>query len=73
VQHWVKGLDSAEKSLARFGLVRHPGETVGAFLARCESEMPAGEDDLRVSRRMQARLQSAIQFLHEYEANRWRI
>ena len=73
VQHWVKGLESAEKTLARIGLVRHPGETVGAFLARCESEMPAGEDDLRVSRKMQARLQSAIQFLHEYEANRWRI
>jgi hypothetical protein len=73
VQHWVKGLESAEKTLARIGLVRHPGETVGAFLARCESEMPAGEDDLRVSRRMQARLQSAIQFLHEYEANRWSV
>ena len=66
VQHWVKGLESAEKTLARIGLVRHPGETVGAFLARCESEMPAGEKDSRVSRKMQARMQSAIQFLHDY-------
>jgi len=71
VQHWVKGLESAEKSLARIGLVRHPGETVGAFLARCESEMPAGVRDSRVSRKMLARIQSAIQFLREYEENRW--
>ncbi|MBR1745069.1 MAG: transglutaminase domain-containing protein, partial [Fibrobacter sp.] len=72
VQHWVKGLELAEKSLARIGLVRHPGETVGAFLARCESEMPAGEENSRVSRKMQARIQSAIQSLREYEKNRWR-
>lgn len=71
VQHWVKGLEAAEKTLARIGLVREPGETVGAFLARCESEMPAGVKDSRVSRKMQARLQSAIQFLHDYEENRW--
>jgi transglutaminase-like putative cysteine protease len=73
VQHWVKGLELAEKSLARIGLVRHPGETVGAFLARCESEMPAGVRDSRVSRKMQARLQSAIQFLREYEEQRWSV
>lgn len=71
VQHWVKGLEAAEKSLARIGLVRHPGETVGAFLARCESEMPAGEEDSRVSRKMLARIQFAIQFLREYEKQRW--
>jgi hypothetical protein len=71
VQHWVKGLEAAEKTLARIGLVRHPGETVGAFLARCESEMPAGVRDSRVSRKMQARIQSAIQFLREYEEQRW--
>lgn len=73
VQHWVKGLELAEKSLAGIGLVRHPGETVGAFLARCESEMPAGVRDLRVSRKMQARIQSALQFLREYEENRWKV
>lgn len=73
VQHWVKGLEAAEKTLARIGLVRHPGETVGAFLARCESEMPAGVRDSRVSRKMQARIQSAIQFLREYEENRWKV
>lgn len=71
VQHWVKGLELAEKSLARIGLVRHPGETVGAFLARCESEMPAGVRDSRMSPKLQARMQSAIQFLREYEENRW--
>ena len=71
VQHWVRGLEAAEKTLARIGLVRHPGETVGAFLARCESEMPAGEEDSRVSRKMQARILSAIQFLREYEEQRW--
>lgn len=71
VQHWVKGLESAEKTLARIGLVRHPGETVGAFLARCESGNLAGEKDSRMSPKLQARLQSAIQFLHDYEENRW--
>ena len=73
VQHWVKGLESAEKTLARLGLVRHPGETVGTFLARCESEMPAGVRDSRVSRKMQARIQFAIQFLREYEEQRWSV
>lgn len=73
VQHWVKGLESAEKTLARLGLVRHPGETVGAFLVRCESEMPAGVKDSRVSRKMQARIQSAIHFLREYEEQRWSV
>ena len=65
VQHWVKGLESAEKSLARLGLVRHPGETVGAFLARCENETPKNE-------KARARLQSVLQFLRDYEKNRWR-
>lgn len=65
VQHWVKGLESAEKSLARLGLVRHPGETVGAFLARCENETPKNEKE-------RARLQSALKFLRDYEKNRWR-
>ena len=65
VQHWVKGLESAEKSLARLGLVRHPGETVGAFLARCENETPKNE-------KARARLQSVLQFLRDYENNRWR-
>ena len=66
VQHWVKGLESAEKSLARLGLVRHPGETVGAFLAHCEKETPKTEKD-------RARMQSALKFLRDYEANRWRL
>ena len=65
VQQWVKGLESAEKSLARLGLVRHPGETVGAFLARCENETPKNEKE-------RARLQSALKFLRDYEKNRWR-
>lgn len=66
VQHWVKGLEAAEKTLARIGLVRHPGETVGAFLARCESEMPKNEKE-------RARLQSALKFLREYEEQRWSV
>ncbi len=65
VQHWVKGLESAEKSLAKLGLVRHPGETVGAFLARFENETPKNE-------KARARLQSVLQFLRDYENNRWR-
>ena len=65
ILHWVKGLGLAEKSLARLGLVRHPGETVGAFLARCESETPKTEKD-------RARLQAALRFLRDYENNRWR-
>ncbi|MBO4436020.1 MAG: transglutaminase domain-containing protein [Fibrobacter sp.] len=66
VQQWVKGLESAEKSLARLGLVRHPGETVGAFLARCENGTPKNE-------KARARLQSALKFLRDYEKNRWRL
>ena len=66
VQHWVKGLESTEKSLARLGLVRHPGETVGTFLARCANETPKTEKE-------RARLQSALKFLRDYEANRWRL
>ena len=72
VQHWVKGLESTEKSLARLGLVRHPGETVGTFLARCESENLVGEKESRVSSKARARLQSALLFLRDYENNRWR-
>lgn len=72
VQHWVKGLESAEKLLARIGLVRHPGETVGAFLARCECGDLAGEKDSRLSPKGQVRLQTALRFLREYEEQRWR-
>ena len=64
VQHWVKGLESTEKSLAGLGLVRHPGETVGAFLARCENETPKTEKE-------RSRLQSALKFLRDYEMHRW--
>jgi hypothetical protein len=73
VQHWVKGLEAAEKSLARIGLVREPGETVGVFLARCESGTLTGEKDSRMSPKVQARLQAALRFLREYEVNRWRL
>ena len=64
VWRWVKGLESAEKSLARLGLVRAPGETVGAFADRCEKESPKTE-------KARIRLQAALKFLRDYEANRW--
>lgn len=65
VQHWVKGLDSAEKSLARIGLVRHPGETVGAFLRRLEC-------DASVSQKERALFERALDVIRDYEKNRWR-
>lgn len=65
VQHWVKGLDSAEKLLARIGLVRHPGETVGAFLRRLEC-------DASVSQKERALFERALDVIRDYEKNRWR-
>lgn len=65
VQHWVKGLESAEKTLARIGLVRKPGETVGAFLRRLEC-------DASVSQKERALFERALDVIRDYEKNRWR-
>jgi hypothetical protein len=60
-QKWVRSLDRAEKNLRRQGFVRGPGETVGAFLVRIESQVPDAGDAL-----------SAVKALREYEKYRWR-
>ncbi len=65
VQHWVKGLDSAEKALARLGLVRKPGETVGAFLRRIENTEG-------IPQKRRALFERALDVIRDYEKNRWR-
>jgi hypothetical protein len=60
-QKWVRSLDQAEKNLRRQGFVRGPGETVGAFLVRIESQVSDAGDAL-----------SAVKALREYEKHRWR-
>ncbi|WP_290734417.1 MULTISPECIES: transglutaminase family protein [unclassified Fibrobacter] len=65
VQHWVKGLDSAEKALVRLGLVRKPGETVGAFLRRIENTEG-------IPQKRRALFERALDVIRDYEKNRWR-
>ena len=65
IHHWVKGLESAEKSLARLGLVRHPGETVGAFLRRIENTEG-------IPQKRRALFERALDVIRDYEKNRWR-
>lgn len=60
-QKWARSLDRAEKILKRQGFVRGPGETVGAFLVRIESQVSDAGDVL-----------SAVKSLHEYEKHRWK-
>ena len=57
---WVRSLEHAEKQLKRQGLVRQPGETVGAFIARIETS--AGDP----------KSIEALEALREYEMERWR-
>ena len=50
--------------LSRFGLVRMPGETVGAFILRIESYKP--------SEKQMKRFNAALSVLREYEKERWK-
>ncbi len=59
VLEWSQSLDRAERILKRQGLVRQPGETVGAFLARIELSSSSRESV------------NAVEFLREYEKHRW--
>ena len=65
VRKLVHGLDMAERLLSRIGLHRLPGETVGAFLARCRLTMPDTKREFALWKKAMANLQ-------DYEANRWR-
>jgi len=60
-QKWARSLDRAEKILKRQGFVRMPGETVGTFLVRIESQVSDAGDVL-----------SAVKSLREYEKHRWK-
>jgi len=66
VLRWVRGLEASERSLARLGLSRAPGETVGAFARRCSVA------DVRTEKERAVR-DKALAFLLDYEKNRWRL
>ena len=59
VLEWVRSLDRAEKQLKRLGLVRKPGETVGAFIARIETVASGPKST------------EALETLRKYERERW--
>jgi hypothetical protein len=61
---WRKKLKKTERILSRFGLVRMPGETVGAFILRIESYKP--------SEKQMKRFNAALSVLREYEKERWK-
>lgn len=68
---WSKKLDLAEKELARFGLRRETGETVGAFARRVQSfmtQMDKTDAKLGVQRN---RICANLNILQDYEKNRW--
>jgi len=57
--HWAKKLDACEKKLAKIGLRREQGETVGKFIGRIQ-DVPKDE-----------RLEPLLAILMEYEKERW--
>lgn len=61
---WRKKLKKTERILSRFGLVRMPGETVGAFVLRIELYKP--------SEKQMKRFNAALSVLREYEKERWK-
>lgn len=69
---WSKKLDLAEKDLARLGLRRDAGETVGTFAKRVQSferQMDASSPKLMAQKE---RTSAALRILLDYERNRWR-
>ena len=60
----IRGLDDAERTLARIGLSRASGETVGAFAVRCSLAEIHTEKE-------RAKRDAAVAFLQKYEDSRW--
>ncbi|WP_233144282.1 transglutaminase family protein [Fibrobacter sp. UWB5] len=69
---WVKKLDRAERDLARVGLRREPGETVGKFAERCRIALSHLAEDQTTLKKIQ-RARHALLVLDEYESNRWKF
>ncbi|MBR5413770.1 MAG: transglutaminase domain-containing protein [Fibrobacter sp.] len=68
---WADELNRAERDLARIGLRREPGETVGKFTIRVRIALShLAEDQSSLKKMQKARL--ALEILDEYETNRWR-
>ena len=67
---WAKKLKAAERSLARLGYRREPGETVGAFARRVRKSI-AGQEAAALAAKKKQRAEQALRILDEYEASRW--
>lgn len=67
---WTKKLDRAERDLARVGLRREPGETVGKFVARVKiafSHLAENQTNLKKIQKAS----NALAVLNDYEKERW--
>lgn len=80
-EEWVRKLEVAEKTLARLGWTRKPGETVAAFERRCRASglnsalCPQDKSRGRAQKKSEERLlqmEACLQALCDYESNRWR-
>lgn len=73
---WVKRLDACEKDLAKVGLRRESGETVGKFLLRLDSEIAKLDAQQELPKSTPNRrkiIHNAREFLRDYEMQRWRV
>lgn len=73
---WVKRLDRCEKELAKVGFRRETGETVGCFLRRLDAEMAkldAPQDSSKSTPNRRKIIRKALEFLRDYEMQRWRV
>jgi len=69
---WAKRLDRAEKELARCGICRNVGETVGSFIKRVNcQELQIDENNPKLVARRN-RISAAKKELQEYENGRWK-
>lgn len=67
---WTKKLDSAERDLARVGLRREPGETVGKFAERCRIALSRLAENQTNLKKIQ-KASNALAVLNDYEKERW--
>lgn len=67
---WTKKLDSAERDLARVGLRREPGETVGKFAERCRIAFSRLAENQTNLKKIQ-KAKNALAVLNDYEKERW--
>ncbi|MBS7271952.1 MAG: transglutaminase domain-containing protein [Fibrobacter sp.] len=73
---WVKRLDRCEKELAKVGFRRETGETVGCFLRRLDAEiakLDAPQDSSKSIPNRRKIIRKALEFLRDYEMQRWRV